>query len=161
MTEIVTIAAIAENNVIGNEGNIPWHIPEDLKRFKELTLTHPVIMGRKTHQSIISQLGKPLPQRTNIVLSRAKNLKHPGTLSSNSLEEAIDLASKIDNNQIYIIGGQSIYEQSLNLSHKLEITEVHSYHKGDSFFPEIDRRVWNETDREDKGAYSFVTYRKL
>ena len=150
MTEIITIAAIAENNVIGKDGDIPWHISDDLKRFKELTLNHPVIMGRKTYQSILSQLGKPLPQRVNIILSRAKNLKYPGTLASDSLEDAIGRASKIDNDQIYIIGGQSVYEQSINLSDKLEITEVHSYYNGDSFFPEIDSRVWNETDREDK-----------
>jgi dihydrofolate reductase len=161
MTEIITIAAIAENNVIGKDGDIPWHISDDLKRFKELTLNHPVIMGRKTYQSILSQLGKPLPQRVNIILSRAKNLKYPGVLLSDSLEDAIGRASKIDNDQIYIIGGQSVYEQSINLSDKLEITEVHSYYNGDSFFPEIDSRVWNETDREDKEGYSFVTYRRL
>ena len=161
MIDIVTIAAVSENNVIGKDGKIPWYISDDLKRFKELTLNHPVIMGRKTHESIISQLGKNLPQRVNIVLSRTKSLKYPGTLASNSLEDAIGRASKIDNHQVYIIGGQSVYEQSLNLSNRLEITEVHSHYEGDSFFPEIDSRIWNETDREDKEGYSFVTYRRL
>ena len=147
--ELILIAAISENYVIGNNGRIPWKIPEDMKRFKELTIGHAVIMGRKTYESI----GKPLPKRTNIVVTRS-DLAHEGIVVCHSIDEAIKQCT----GQTYIIGGQQIYEQTINLANKLEITKVHQQFPGDAFFPLIDENAWKEIARTDQQGYSFVTY---
>lgn len=154
------IVAKAENNVIGNKNQLIWHLPNDLKRFKQLTTGHPIIMGRKTFESI----GKPLPNRTNIVITRNTVWTAEGIVTVHSLEDAIQLASRADS-EIFIIGGGNIYEQALDLADKLEVTEVHQDFEGDAHFPEIDLNQWQETFREKHPAdekhsieYSFVTY---
>jgi dihydrofolate reductase len=163
VTQIIIIAGIAQNKVIGNKGQLPWHISEDLKHFKDLTLGHPVIMGRVTHEEILSKLGKPLPGRTNIVISRS-NIPSEGILVVHSVRDAIEEAKKYGD-KIYIIGGRNIYEQTIDLADKLEITEVYKNFDGDVLFPNVHEEDWREIAREDKNAqgmkFSFVTYEKV
>lgn len=160
---ITIIVAKAENNVIGNNNELIWHLPTDLKHFKDLTTGHTVIMGRRTFDSI----EKPLPNRTNIVITRNEEWKFDGVIVADSLEEAIEKGKKIGEN-LFIIGGGNIYEQSMDVADILEVTEVHHPFKGDAFFPEIDRTIWNEVSREDfladdknEFAYSFVRYKRF
>ncbi|MFA7688010.1 MAG: dihydrofolate reductase [Moheibacter sp.] len=160
---ITIIAAKSDNNIIGNENQLIWHISNDLKRFKQLTSGHVVIMGRKTFESI----GKPLPNRTNIVITRNKDWNSEGILTVNSLEEALAQA-KNTGSEIFIIGGGNIYEQSLHLADVLEITEVHQAFTGDAFFPEINSNEWKEVFRKDfvkdeknQYDYSFVRYERI
>lgn len=159
---ITIIVAKAANNIIGNDNQLIWHLPNDLKRFKALTSGHPIIMGRKTYESI----GRPLPNRTNIVITRNEDWKADGIISANSLEKAIELASEIDS-EIFIIGGGNIYQQSMDLAQVLEVTEVHQNFEGDTSFPEINDETWEETFREKHPIdekhiieYSFVRYEK-
>lgn len=159
---IITIAAVAENNVIGNKNKLIWHLPKDLKRFKSLTTGHPIIMGRNTFESI----GKPLPNRTTIVVTNNKDQKFENVLTASSLEEAFSMAQKI-NQKIFVVGGGQIYKNALEFSDVLEITEVHKSFEGDVFFPEIDKNNWKEIRRENHSKdenhefdYSFVTYEK-
>lgn len=151
------IVAMAENRCIGADNNLLWHIPEDLKRFKTVTMGAPVIMGRKTYESILDQLGKPLPGRQNIVVSRS-GYKHEGCESSDSLDKAIAAAQ---GDEIFIIGGAQIYEQSLPQADRLYLTIVHKDYEGDAFFPVINWDDWNvEEDGEgekDNLPYSFFT----
>jgi len=156
---ITIIAAIAENNALGKDNQLIWHLPADLKRFKKVTSNHHVIMGRKTYES----LGKPLPNRTNIIITRNGNFKAEGCLIVNSLQQAIE-ASKEDENP-YILGGAEIYTQAIKIADKLDLTFVHHHFEADVFFPEIDKKIWKETSREDfkadeknKYDFSFVTY---
>jgi dihydrofolate reductase len=149
---IILIAAVADNGVIGNAGKIPWHISEDLRRFKRLTMGHPVIMGRKTYES----LGKPLPGRRNIVLTRG--------IPISGIECFADLDTAINacpGNTIFIIGGAELYRQVLPLADALFLTLVHQSPDGDTKFPDFDRRAWSEISREEGPGYSFVEYRRL
>ncbi len=156
--ELIIIAAVAENNVIGAEGKIPWNIPKDMKRFYELTKNHPVIMGRKTYESI----GKPLPERLNIVLTKQSNFNPEGVCIAGSLEEAIakskDNLGEIDGSKVYILGGQQVYKQTLLLADKLEITHVHRKVKGDTYFPELDLKEWTVQKEINNEGYSFISY---
>lgn len=161
--KITLIVAKAENNVIGNNNELIWHLPNDLKRFKALTTGHPILMGRKTFESI----GRPLPNRINIVITRNLEWNQEGIQTATSLENAIEVASQNDS-EIFIIGGGNIYQQSLELADVLEVTEVHQEFEGDAHFPEIDLSIWKETFREKhpidekhKFEYSFVTYEKI
>ena len=158
--ELALIAAVSGGRVIGNKGEMPWHIKEDLKRFKGLTYGHPVLMGRKTYESIIKRNGKPLPARMNIVLSMDAGFQvnHPGATVCGNINEALEIAS-IRDRVCYVVGGQNVYEQTIGLANRLEITEVHGEFEGDAFFPEINKEDWTETFREKKDFYSFVTYR--
>jgi len=162
--EIVIIGAVAQNRVIGNKGKIPWHISEDLKHFKRVTLNHPVIMGRVTYEEIINVLGKPLPERVNIVISRTLDKNKDDIVITNSVEEAIEEAKK-HSDRVYVIGGQKIYEQTIALADRLEITKVHQDFEGDAFFPEIHMEEWKEVAKEDKEndgiKYSFVSYERI
>lgn len=160
---ITLIAAIAKNNALGKNNDLIWHLPADLKRFKQRTSGHPIIMGRNTFESI----GKPLPNRTTIIVTRNKNYTQEGCKVVHSLEEAIEITK--DNNEVYLIGGAQIYKEALekNLVDCLDITHVHQEFEADVFFPEIDVTIWIETEREDfkkdeKNAYdySFVKYLK-
>lgn len=160
---IAIIAAVSENHIIGKEGRLPWHLPKDLARFKQLTYGHPVIMGRKTFESI----GKPLPGRLNIVVTKNKHYFCRGCLTAHSIEEAIDIAQKTDDT-IFIIGGGDIYRQALPLSDKIFITRIAQHIQGDVSFPDIDPRKWQLISTEflqkdDKNAYdcSFLTYEKI
>lgn len=160
---ITIIAAIAENNALGKDNQLIWHLPADLKRFKNITLNHAVIMGRKTFES----LGKPLPNRTNILITRDKNYKVEGCVVVNSLKEALKESAKKDGNP-FILGGAEIYKQAMSFADKLDLTFVHHKFEADVFFPEIDKTIWKETSREDfkadeknKYDYSFVTFRRI
>jgi dihydrofolate reductase len=156
---ITIIAAIAKNNALGKDNQLIWHLPADLKRFKKVTMGHHIIMGRKTFDS----LGKPLPNRTTIIITRNKNYSQEGCIIVHSLQEAIE-AAKADENP-YILGGAEIYKQALEIADKLDLTFVHHQFEADVFFPEIDLNIWKESSREDCKAdeknnynYSFVTY---
>lgn len=153
MTTIVV--AMGLKNEIGADNKLLWHLPTDLKNFKELTSNHPIIMGRKTYESI----GKPLPNRTNIVVSRKKDWFEEDILIVGSIKEAIKFAKKIDE-EIFIIGGGNIYEQTLEVTDKLEVTQVKAELEADVFFPKIDEKIWQKTneichEKDDKNEYEF------
>ncbi len=153
MSEIIVIVAVSENNVIGKDGKIPWYIPEDLQRFKKLTLNCPVIMGRKTYESLPV---KPLKDRINIVLTNQKKINLAGVIVKHSLKDAIGYCK--NHGKVFIIGGQSVFEEGLKIATILELTRVHKNYEGDAFFPEINFDEWilkNKVERED---YSFLTY---
>lgn len=161
MTTIVV--AMGEKNEIGADNQLLWHLPKDLKHFKDLTSGHPIIMGRKTYESI----GKALPNRTNIVISRKKNWFEEGILIVGSIKEAVKFAKKIDEN-VFIIGGGNIYEQTMEIADKLEVTLVKAELKADTFFPKIDPKIWKLSEevfheKDDKNQYdfSFQTYEKI
>ncbi len=156
--EKIIIAAVAKNNVIGYKESIPWQISEDLKRFKQLTLNHYIIMGRKTYESILEKIGRPLPKRTNIVVSRKKEINDNRIILCNSIKEALSVAQDKNEKLVYIIGGAEIFRQTMPLTNRLEITEVNRNYHGDTFFPEIDRLLWEETFRKNMDSYSFVSY---
>lgn len=154
---ISAIVAMSENRVIGYENKMPWHLPADLKHFKTITMDKPIIMGRKTHESI----GRPLPGRRNIVISRDKNFIAPGCLVVTSIEDA--LHSVTDCEEIFVIGGANLYQQMLAMVERLYITLIHQPMKGDAFFPEINEKEWTVIDRIDYEpdevnpvAYSFM-----
>lgn len=160
-SELTIIVAAGENNAIGKDNDLIWHLSNDLKRFKELTSGHHIIMGRKTFESF----PKPLPNRTHIVITRQTDYKVPdGVIVVNSLHDAIDAAKK--DKQPFIIGGGEIYSQALPLADKLEITRVHAtFEEADTFFPEIDKTAWKEVNRtthdadeKHAHAFSFITY---
>ena len=160
MTQTISlVVAAAENNVIGKNNAMPWHIPEDFKHFKEITLGKPCIMGRKTFESILAQLGKPLPGRVNIVVSRS-NYQHSGALTCKDLEEALHQAAQIDADEICIVGGAQIYELALPYAHKIHLTRVHQSPEGDAYFPALGDE-WTEENRQDKDGFSFITYSKV
>lgn len=159
MTRVSLIAAMAENRVIGINNRLPWHLPDDLKRFRLLTTGHTVIMGRKNYESI----GKPLPQRRNIVVSRRPDYQAPGCLVVHTLDEA--LASASVDSEVFVIGGADIYRQTMAIADRLYLTLVHAHVDGDTFFPEFDSDQWQETSRErhepdERHCYarSFITY---
>jgi len=154
MSEIVLVVAIADNGVIGKDGGIPWHISEDLKRFKALTLNHTIVMGRKTWDSLPK---KPLPGRVNVVVTRQKDWSAEGAITASSLGQATAGTS----GTLMVIGGAEIYERALPLASRIELTEVHKNFDGDARF-ELDRSGWRETAREDHVTpdglrYSYVT----
>jgi len=152
--KIVIIAALAANGVIGAAGKIPWHISDDLKRFKRLTLGHPVIMGRKTYDS----LGKPLPGRRNLVLTRRPAI--PGVDCFAGLDAALRHLGTLNLTTVFIIGGAELYRQALPLADTLLLTHVHRSVTGDTYFPDFDRSRWLEVAREDHPDYSFVEYHR-
>ena len=152
---ITLVVALSENNCIGKDGSLPWHIPEDLKRFKRLTTDHVVLMGRKTWESLPDRF-RPLPNRVNVVITRQPTYPLPsGVEHYSSIEQALTSHSHDD---IMIIGGGDIFAQTIDKADRLYITRVHTHVAGDTFFPNIDSRVWNETQREDHNDFSFVTY---
>jgi len=156
---ITIIAAIAKDNALGKDNQLIWHLPNDLKRFKKVTSGHHVIMGRKTFES----LGKPLPNRVNIIITRNTNYTAPGCVVVHSLQEAVK-AAKEDRNP-FILGGAQIYKQALEVADVLDLTFVHHSFNADAFFPTIDMKIWKENSREDfkadeknKFDYSFVQF---
>lgn len=157
---ISIIVAVAENGVIGGGNKLLWHIPDDLKRFKQITSGHSVIMGRKTFESI----GKPLPNRRNIVISRNPNIDIQGVEVANSLEDA--LAMTQNETEVFIIGGGEIYKQALPLASKLYLTRVHKKYEGDTDFPEIVEHDWRLVYSEEKNptsgpGYTFEEYERV
>ena len=166
--QLVAVVAIAGNNVIGREGQVPWKLGSDMRHFRHLTMNHPVIMGRKTWES----LKQPLVGRDNIVVTRTPDYHAEGGHVVPSLEAARkiarDFATMRGVKEIMIIGGAKIYEQMLPHTGLLHVTEVHATLKGDTFFPKIDPKVWRETSRvrhtagrKDEFDYSFVTYERI
>ena len=154
------IVALSENRVIGIENRLPWQLPEDLKRFRALTQGHPVIMGRKTFESI----GKLLPKRVNIIVTRQKNYSVEGALIAHSLEEALRFAREAPGNEeVFLIGGGEIFRESVEMVEKLYLTWVHTELQGDAFYPEVPG-YFRETFREKHEAlpysYSFVNLEK-
>ncbi|AZQ63611.1 dihydrofolate reductase [Flammeovirga pectinis] len=160
--KISIIVAKASNNVIGKDNQLIWHIPADLKYFKRTTSGHCVIMGRKTHESI----GKCLPKRSNIVISRNPDYEPAvDAILSNSLSDAISIARKQGEKEVFIIGGGTIYDEAMKIADKLYVTEIHDQFVGDTFFPDILPTQWNEISRFEYAkcdtspyAYSFVNY---
>ena len=164
--KIAIIAAHDEHLLIGKDGGMPWHYSDDLKHFKQRTLGHPIVMGRVTFESIGS---KPLPGRTNVVITR--NPQYPGVISGNDnlrvyhkLERALEDLEKENNEQVFIIGGAVLYQITLNLADYLNITLIHHTYNGDTYFPEYRDQigvVWEETNREDLKDFSFIDYRRI
>lgn len=157
MTELSLIVAFAKNNVIGINNTLPWHLPEDLKRFRALTTGHHIIMGRKTYES----LGRLLPGRTTVIVTRNKNYKLEGALIAHSLESAVDLCQ--NDAEAFVIGGAELYQDGLRLANKLYITEVDLSIEGDAFFPNLDLNLWQETSREAHTSaqgllFSYISY---
>lgn len=155
---ITLIAAVSQNGCIGSKGQIPWHIPEDLKHFKELTLGHVVIMGRKTWESIPEKF-RPLPDRINVVVTRNAQFPLPQTVERvASIEEGL---ARHATRHIFVIGGAEIYSQALPIATELKITQVHqTIEDGDVFFPTIDPTIWKETERETHPLFSYITYHR-
>lgn len=158
---ICLIAAMAANRVIGRDNALPWHLPADLKRFKALTMGHPVLMGRKTYESI----GKPLPGRRNLVITRNRGYSAPGCEAVHSLDEA--LAACGDAQDVYVIGGAQLYREALPHAQCLELTEIHAAFDGDAVFPPFAPEQWRETAREIHApgsgtafGYDFVRYER-
>ncbi len=154
------VAVAGKNRVIGKKGGLPWHLPEELKRFKEITTNHPIIMGRKTHESI----GKILPNRTNIIITRDPNFKVEGGIVVGSLDEALHSAQgKPGEDEIFIIGGGQIYQESMGMLDKLYLTYIDKEVEGDTFFPDyssfkqVSESDWQVTDGT---RYKFLEFEK-
>ncbi|MCD4666578.1 dihydrofolate reductase [archaeon] len=158
---LIIIASVSENNVIGLNNGIPWKISEDMKRFRRLTLDHPVIMGENTFLSLPKKFS-PLPKRKNIVLSQ--NLEpQDGIYIARNIQEAIELTGNEDS---YVIGGAQVYRSFLPLSDKMELTRINRIYTGDAFFPEVKWKEWKLIGQEDKRTddgigYSFLTYKRI
>ncbi|MEX0811817.1 MAG: dihydrofolate reductase [Chitinophagales bacterium] len=142
--KISSIAAVSENNAIGKDNDLMWHLPDDLKFFKKHTLGHPVIMGRKTYDS----MGKPLPKRSNIVLTRNENFKAEGIEIFHDIKAAIDFAKTLDQEEVFIIGGAKIYEQAMPFVDRIYLTRVHGHFDGEVFFPELNKDEWKISSQE-------------
>ncbi len=152
----VLVVAVSENGVIGKDGDIPWYFPEDLKHFREVTIGSPVVMGRKTFESLPEDY-TPLPDRTNIVLTRSEVNLPESVKVVNSLKEAWSTAEE-HGETVYIIGGSSIYEQTLEDADKLVLTRIHDRYDGDTFFPDWNEENWRLVEEDDRGELSFLEY---
>ncbi|MDB5010718.1 MAG: dfrA [Mucilaginibacter sp.] len=155
------VVAISENHAIGKDNKLLWHLPNDLKHFKEITTGHTIIMGRKTYDSV----GRPLPNRRNIIITR-QNMTIAGCEVVNSIDAALALCA--DEAEVFIVGGAEIYRQSLQLTDRIYLTIVHQEFDGDSYFPDIKENEWAATAREDHEPdnknllpYSFITFKRL
>ena len=158
---VTIVVAIAENYAIGKSNQLLWHMPADLKHFKQITSGHTVVMGRKTYDSV----GKPLPNRRNIIISR-QEVTIPGCEVVTSVEDALELCANED--EVFIVGGAEIYKLAINKTDRIYLTIIHHSFDADSFFPEIDYMEWKEVSREDhpadekhKYAYSFITLERI
>lgn len=148
---VVMVAAVAENGVIGQGGDIPWHLPEDLKHFRETTRDNTVVMGRSTFESI----GHPLPYRTNVVVTRNPDWTHDGVFVAHTVEEAIERGRELDGD-VMVIGGGHVYAAAMPLADAQVLTEVHQSPEGDTHYPDFDRAQWRETRREPHDGFDFV-----
>ncbi|MBC6492453.1 dihydrofolate reductase [Flavihumibacter stibioxidans] len=158
------VVAVSENQVIGKDNQLLWHLPNDMKFFKNTTWGMPVIMGRKTYES----LGKPLTGRTNIVVTTNTEWSAPGTISVNSLEAALTAAADTDAREVYVIGGGEIYRHALPVTHRVYLTRVHTQIEGDTFFPELPAAEWSlhsrldfPMDEKHAFAYSFEVWDRI
>lgn len=157
MTTLSIIVAVAKNRVIGVNNTLPWHLPEDLKRFRALTMGHHIIMGRKTYDS----LGRLLPGRTTVIVTRNKNYQVEGALVAHSLKEAIALCK--DDNEAFLIGGSELYVDGLTIADKLYLTEINAEYDGDAYLEGLDLSHWRELGREAHVSanglgFSYITY---
>lgn len=158
-TRISLIAAMAQNRAIGIRNTLPWRLPEDLKRFKALTMNHHIVMGRKTYDSI----GKPLPGRDTVIVTRNADYAVPGCIAVNSLDAALTVSH--GDSEVFFVGGAELYRQALPIAHRIYLTEIQRVFDGDAFFPEFDNNQWIKTAREPHRTqgdpsfeYHFVIY---
>ena len=163
--KISLIAALATNNVIGQNNDLVWRLPDDFKRFKTITSNHYILMGRKTFES----LGKPLPNRTHIVITRNQDYKVPeGHYVFESVEKALEFCQKKEVNQLFVIGGGELYKHTLPIADELVLTEVEATPEGDTYFPEFDKEDWKVTfsefhpaDERHQYAFTYVNYERI
>ena len=158
--------AVSSNNVIGNKNDLPWDLPEDLRHFRDLTAGKTIVMGRKTYESILARRGKPLPNRTNIVISRSDNLIE-GCVVKPTIEEAISFAKQNKEHELFITGGGTVYEMTMHLADKIYLTKIHHSFDADTFFPHFDKQDWLETknefhkaDEKNQYEFSFIVYQR-
>lgn len=163
---ISIIVAVDENNVIGKDNALIWHLPADMKFFKEKTTGHCIITGRKNYESIPLKF-RPLPNRTNIIITRQADYNAPGAVVVGSIENALERAKQSGDDEIFIIGGAEIFKQSMQLVDRIYLTKIHHSFVGDVFFPEITMNEWEETERrkgivDEKNIYShdFIVYER-
>ncbi|MES2579047.1 MAG: dihydrofolate reductase [Pseudomonadota bacterium] len=155
MKNLSIIVAVADHNVIGINNTLPWHLPEDLKRFRALTTGHHIVMGRKTYES----LGRLLPGRTTVIVTRNKNYQVEGALIANSLESALALCE--DDNEPFLIGGAELYQAGITFANKLYLTKVNVSVDGDAFFADINLNDWHLSEKKDHIAESGLEYSDL
>jgi dihydrofolate reductase len=165
--KISLIAALAQNRTIGKNNDLPWHLPDDMKYFMQTTKGHHCIMGRKNYDSIPEKF-RPLPNRTNIVVTRQKDFKAPSCIVVNSIEKGLEIAKDNNEAEVFIIGGAEIYKQSLAFADRLYLTEIKADIQGDTFFPAINQNEWKElsrathpADERHQYAFDFVVYEKM
>ncbi|PIR85041.1 hypothetical protein COU15_02980 [Candidatus Kaiserbacteria bacterium CG10_big_fil_rev_8_21_14_0_10_45_20] len=156
---ISVIAAIGKNRAIGKDNTLLWHIPDDLKHFKEVTLGSPIIMGRKTFESILSILGKPLPQRINIVVTRNDSWTYPGVVVASSIDDAVQKARSLNHPEVFIGGGGELYTQALPLADRIYLTLIDDEKEGDVFFP--DYSPFSKVISREKRKYGEINYEWL
>ena len=154
-TTVTLIAAVAANGVIGRDGDIPWRLPGEQKLFKARTVGHVLVMGRRTYESI----GRPLPERTTIVVTRQPGWRAEGVLTATSVPEALARAAEVDD-EIYVAGGQQIYRAALPVADRMVITRVEARPDGDTVFPPVDWAGWREVEREPHEGFEVVTYER-
>nr|AIA12575.1 Dihydrofolate reductase [uncultured bacterium] len=159
---IIGPVAIAKNGIIGGDNDLPWYIPEDLKHFKKITLGKTVLMGRKTYESIVARLHKPLPGRKSVVITRDVNFAQrndvpPEVLVFHDLNSALDA---LNNEDIYVIGGAQIFTAAMPRAEKMFITHIHEAYDGDVYFPEVDYNQWNKIEEEPHEDFTYAVYAK-
>jgi len=161
------IVAVSENNVIGKDNKLIWHLPADLKFFKDKTTGHCIITGRKNYESIPEKF-RPLPNRTNIIITRQKEYVAPGAIVVGSVEDALKKAKELCDTEIFIIGGAEIFNLSFPFADRIYLTKIYHHFEGDVFFPELDLKQWKEIERikgvtDDKNIYEydFITFEKV
>lgn len=155
-SRIVIVAAVARNGVIGLDGDLPWRISEDMAHFKDLTMGNALVMGRSTFESI----GRPLPGRTNIVLTRRRDWSHEGVETAPTLDDALAIASSLGQD-VYVAGGAEVYRAALDKADRLELTEVDAEPEGDTWFPPVDWSLWREVARVPHQGFTFTTHDRL
>jgi dihydrofolate reductase len=163
---ISLIAALSQNRVIGKNNDLPWHLPDDMKYFMQTTKGHHVIMGRKNYDSLPEKF-RPLPNRTNLVITRQENFSAPGCHVFPNMTDALNFAKAENNNEVFIIGGAEIYALALPYANKLYLTEINAHIEGDTYFPLFDAQEWNEISRNHHAAderhahaFDFVIYQR-
>ena len=153
---VTILAAVARNGVIGVDGGLPWHLPDELQLFKELTLGHVLVMGRRTYESV----GRPLPGRTTVVVTRRPDWESEGALCAGSVEEALAKANEIDD-EVFVVGGAQVYAEALPATDRLALTFVDAEPEGDTVFPDVDWSQWREVARRDGQGWAHVTYERV
>lgn len=158
--QLSMVAAVAANGVIGDDGEVPWHHPEDLTHFRNTTVGHPVIMGRRTFESVLSAVSGPLPERDNIVLTSQPSTLPDTVTGVTSTDAAIEAAGRHDADTVYVVGGAAVYRQFLPEADELVLTELDRAYEGDTDFPSVDWDRWDVVDRDRRDAFDIVTYRR-